>query len=218
MGTHILFRRGNFSELPEKAPSGMPLWCTDKKSLYIGTGDSVSKIAFDIPVGTIILKSSNRVPEGFLVCNGGAISRTVYKNLFDEIGTLFGSGDGLTTFNLPNLTTSNYRYIKTGTNVGSKIDASIISHSHSFSGIADNVSLIGDFRYGAINGNEIQANGICSKGASCDGGDGDWDNSISNNYIQINASHSHTIQGSIGTTGSNSMEVNSLILLPCIKY
>ena len=43
------------------------------------------------------------VPAGYLICNGGAISRTTYSQLFAVIGTTYGSGDGSTTFNLPNL-------------------------------------------------------------------------------------------------------------------
>lgn len=41
-------------------------------------------------------------PEGWLVCDGSAVSRTLYKDLFDIIGTAYGAGDGTTTFNLPN--------------------------------------------------------------------------------------------------------------------
>lgn len=40
-------------------------------------------------------------PTGWLKCNGAAISRSVYADLFAEIGTAFGAGDGVTTFNLP---------------------------------------------------------------------------------------------------------------------
>lgn len=42
-------------------------------------------------------------PGGWLRCNGAAVSRTVYKALFDRIGIVFGGGDGATTFNLPDL-------------------------------------------------------------------------------------------------------------------
>lgn len=38
---------------------------------------------------------------GWLLCDGSAISRTTYADLFAEIGTAFGAGDGSTTFNLP---------------------------------------------------------------------------------------------------------------------
>lgn len=42
-------------------------------------------------------------PEGFLLCDGSEYSRTEYAKLFDAIGTTYGSGDGSTTFNVPNL-------------------------------------------------------------------------------------------------------------------
>ena len=44
----------------------------------------------------------NAIPTGFLLCDGAAISRTAYANLFAKIGVLHGVGDGSTTFNLPN--------------------------------------------------------------------------------------------------------------------
>ena len=57
-----------------------------------------------LPVGSYIQFAGSQAPEGFLVCNGGEISRTTYSELFAVIGTTYGSGDGSTTFNLPNLT------------------------------------------------------------------------------------------------------------------
>lgn len=54
-------------------------------------------------VGEIKTYAGVTVPNGWLVCDGSAISRTDYPLLFDAIGTLWGSGDGSTTFNLPNL-------------------------------------------------------------------------------------------------------------------
>ena len=57
-----------------------------------------------LPTGSYIQFAGSQAPEGFLVCNGGAISRTTYSALFDVIGTTYGSGDGSTTFNLPDLT------------------------------------------------------------------------------------------------------------------
>lgn len=42
-------------------------------------------------------------PPGWLVCDGTAISRSIFAALYDVIGTFYGSGDGSTTFNLPNL-------------------------------------------------------------------------------------------------------------------
>jgi microcystin-dependent protein len=41
-------------------------------------------------------------PNGWLLCDGSAVSRTTYARLFSAIGTKYGSGNGSTTFNLPN--------------------------------------------------------------------------------------------------------------------
>ena len=57
-----------------------------------------------LPIGSYIQFAGSQAPEGFLVCNGGAISRTTYSKLFAVIGTTYGSGNGSTTFNLPDLT------------------------------------------------------------------------------------------------------------------
>ena len=54
-----------------------------------------------LPAGTMIPFAGNVVPEGFLICNGAAVSLTTYASLFAAIGTLYGTGDGSTTFNLP---------------------------------------------------------------------------------------------------------------------
>ena len=48
--------------------------------------------------------AGNTLPDGWLACDGTAVSRTTYANLFSKIGTTYGTGDGSTTFNLPNLT------------------------------------------------------------------------------------------------------------------
>lgn len=55
------------------------------------------------PTGTIIIWSAPTPPDGYLICNGAAVSRTTYERLFKVIGTTWGAGDGNTTFNLPNM-------------------------------------------------------------------------------------------------------------------
>lgn len=55
-----------------------------------------------IPSGIVNMFAGGTVPSGWLVCDGSAISRTTYANLFNAIGTTYGAGDGSTTFNLPN--------------------------------------------------------------------------------------------------------------------
>lgn len=59
-----------------------------------------------MPSGVILPFGGSSAPTGFLICDGSAVSRTDYADLFDVIGTTYGSGDGSTTFNLPNLSTA----------------------------------------------------------------------------------------------------------------
>src|SRR6056300_513477 len=56
-----------------------------------------------IPTATIVPWSDASVPSGFLECDGSAVSRTTYAALFAVVGTTYGTGDGSTTFNLPDL-------------------------------------------------------------------------------------------------------------------
>lgn len=53
--------------------------------------------------GEIVVSSTDTALPGTMKANGAAVSRTVYANLFERIGTTFGAGDGSTTFNLPDL-------------------------------------------------------------------------------------------------------------------
>lgn len=57
----------------------------------------------DAPVGSIQAYGGTTAPIGWLMCQGQAVSRTTYAELFAVIGTAFGSGDGSTTFNVPDL-------------------------------------------------------------------------------------------------------------------
>lgn len=69
-----------------------------------------------IPPGTIIHYAGRTVPSGWLICNGANVSRTDYAALFAAIGTIYGAGNGSTTFGLPNL---NGRYLEGTTYTGS---------------------------------------------------------------------------------------------------
>jgi microcystin-dependent protein len=54
------------------------------------------------PTGAYMWAATTNVGDGWLLCNGQAVSRTVYANLFSAIGTRYGAGDASTTFNVPN--------------------------------------------------------------------------------------------------------------------
>ena len=56
-----------------------------------------------LPPGTVAMYGGASAPTGWLLCDGSAVSRSVYSLLFTAIGTTYGAGDGTTTFNLPDL-------------------------------------------------------------------------------------------------------------------
>ena len=70
------------------------VWGSDTTLAVGGSGDSV-------PVGTSIEGYWSTAPNGYLMEDGAAVSRTTYSDLFAVIGTTFGAGDGSTTFTLP---------------------------------------------------------------------------------------------------------------------
>ena len=65
----------------------------------------VAQNASAVPVGCIMpfAGPATSVPAGWMLCDGTAISRTTYANLYNVIGVAWGTGDGSTTFNLPDL-------------------------------------------------------------------------------------------------------------------
>lgn len=102
-----------------------------------------------LPSGMIVSYGGSSVPQGWLLCNGEAVSRTTYKNLFSAIGTLYGGGDGSSTFNLPDLRES--VPVGAGTrvsgvsmhdtySVGMFKDDQFMRHTHSFSGTTGGMS------------------------------------------------------------------------------
>ena len=66
------------------------------KEISVKTSDT-------LPIGAVVSYAGLNAPTGWLICDGRAISRTIYANLFTIIGTQYGAGDGSTTFNIPNL-------------------------------------------------------------------------------------------------------------------
>lgn len=65
--------------------------------------NGLEKVVDGVPIGAIIPYAGSTAPFGTLICNGAAISRAAYPELFEAIGTTWGAGDGSTTFNIPDL-------------------------------------------------------------------------------------------------------------------
>ena len=96
---------------------------------YDSTEDKLNLVAgstnfSDAPVGAIYPFGGTDIPVSFLLCDGSAVSRTDYEDLFAVIGTAFGTGDGSTTFNLPDLREAVPKGAGlTGKTVGAHLDA-----------------------------------------------------------------------------------------------
>lgn len=71
--------------------------------LQLQLNNLLGSINSAIPTGTVLpyIGNFNTIPTGFLLCAGAAISRSTYITLFTRIGTRYGTGNGTTTFNLP---------------------------------------------------------------------------------------------------------------------
>lgn len=79
--------------------------------------------------GSLLMWPTTSAPTGYLNCDGTAVSRTTYAALFAVVSTTFGTGDGSTTFNLPNYT-SRMPYGTTIGATGGSADAIVVSHTH----------------------------------------------------------------------------------------
>lgn len=117
----------------------------------------------DAPVGAIQAYGGATAPSGWLLCQGQAVSRTEYIELFKAIGTAFGEGDSSTTFNIPDLreaTTkgtglsgkSDNHYSENGVTLGEFIEDRLQSHTHGirngFDGADPDSAERGDGRHG----------------------------------------------------------------------
>jgi microcystin-dependent protein len=106
------------------------------------TGNSSTQIATTAfvqanngsPTGTINMWPTATAPTGFLLCDGAAVSRSTYAALYAVVGTTFGSGDGSTTFNVPNYT-NRMPYGTTIGATGGSADAVVVSHTHTATSI-----------------------------------------------------------------------------------
>lgn len=114
MQSLVLTNSGNLTnQLTVQAPSlaasyslTLPSVPVSTELLQIDTSGNISANSASTqalnPTGAVIMFAGSSAPSGYLLCNGSAVSRTTYSSLFSVVGTTYGSGDGSTTFNLPN--------------------------------------------------------------------------------------------------------------------
>jgi len=157
-------------------------------------------VAAAVPAGKVDFYAKNAAPTGYLKCNGAAVSRTTYAALFAAIDTVFGAGDGSTTFNLPDLRGEFIRGFDDGRGVdsgrafGSAQGDAIRNIVGSFSAVAGGfVSITGSF---------------CSK-------------PVSTNHTNTSTNSSSEgigFDASLTVPTANENRPRSIALLACIKF
>lgn len=93
------------------------------------------------PIGAIQAYAGPTAPAKWLLCNGAAVNRVTYQDLFSVIGTAYGTGDGSTTFNLPDLR-QRFPLGKAASGTGATLGSTggAIDHTHSLSGLSVSAS------------------------------------------------------------------------------
>lgn len=152
----------------------------------------------DAPVGSIQAYGGATAPFGWLLCQGQAISRATYAELFGVIGTSFGAGDGSTTFNVPDLRDRFPEGANTSSAAGTIKEAGIPNITGSASSV--------------VTGNGIQVSGAISYvpagfSYSPPGQGTSWGGST----ISIDASKSSSLYGKSSTVQPPAVCVNYII-------
>lgn len=94
---------------------------------------------FEMPIGSVIYYCLPTLPKNgkWLWADGAEISRIDYSEAFDEFGTIYGAGDGLTTFNLPKANDLFFRATGEKTKLGERKKGSIGDHFHGMGYVTD---------------------------------------------------------------------------------
>lgn len=153
------------------------------------------------PAGIVSAFAGKTAPSGWLICDGSAVSRTRYASLFAAIGTLYGAGDGSTTFNLPNLIDGRVPFGMPSNYVGQSTEGVLPNITGQFATSGTNQSGSGAIWYTQAS---TGAQGWSGTGAS----NGRWD---------FNANRSNSMYGG-GWFEGRKVVPASVGMTYCIKY
>lgn len=134
----------------EKPAEGTRPWTTAVNGNWDKIDTAIANLSI-VPVGSIVPYAANTPPGGWLVCDGAAVNREDYTELFAVINTKYGSGDGSKTFNLPNFINKTFWG---GSSSGTVIAAGLPNIEGALSSYHSGV----DTRTGAFSGSASTAN------------------------------------------------------------
>lgn len=182
-------------------------------NVYISGTLSDSTSYLTIPAGAVMPYAGSTAPSGWLLCDGTTVSRTTYANLFTAIGVTYGSGNGSSTFTLPNLTgrfpigldASDSNMDAMGETGGRKsvTGTDLPSHYHTMSA---HTHSYGDIYYSESGGSDIAGLGTSHVGS------GDSDND--NEDYQVSRTTGAGGAGNTGTATSGVTNSSMSILNP----
>lgn len=238
---------GPESTLPTSSPAspgivGREYYATDSKKWFKDNGTGWDEFTLggapaSVPTATILAYGASTPPAGYLACDGSAVDRTTYANLFAVIGTAHGAGNGTSTFNVPDLRGRAAVGAGTGTGLtnralGSKFgeethqlsEAELAAHGHSIAinlaGAHGHSLSIGSAQVAATGNSLAIVSGGGSGGMPVSGGldgvaavtvsGGTWTGTVGSHSHSgsIGAVGDHSHAGSIGSTGNGQAHNN----------
>lgn len=136
---------GNVSSVVLKTGESIILSQVDANTWVVAGGTITIRLAppTTTRAGELVLVAANAIPAGAVKANGQALSRTTYAQLFSKIGTLYGAGDGSTTFNVPDFrgmfprAWDDGRGFDAGRGMGTYQANAMLDHTHGFGMNAD---------------------------------------------------------------------------------
>ena len=156
------------------------------------------------PAGIVSAFAGKTAPSGWLKCDGSAVSRTTYATLFAAIGTLYGAGDGSTTFNLPNLI-GRVPFGMDGNYVGQTTNGVLPNITGNLNGISEEFAQMGTASGAFRKENNITQNSPTFSGNGNSG------------VVSFNASRSNSMYGN-GWFSGERVVPSSVGMTYCIKY
>jgi microcystin-dependent protein len=161
-----------------------------------------------VPSGALFMWGTASAPIGYLLCDGTAVSRTTYAGLFAVISTAFGTGDGSTTFNVPDFR-QKFPLGKSASGTGSTLAGTggAIDHVHAADPPSTSTSTDGSHNHGGATGNPsatVAATNLTGSAA----------NAVHTHSISTDGSHSHTLNvASFNTDTANPpfMAINFIV-------
>jgi microcystin-dependent protein len=167
--------------------------------------------------GSILFMATPIVPNGWLKADGSAVSRVTYSRLFTAIGTTYGSGDGSTTFNLPDLRGEfirgwdDGRGVDSGRTLGSSQADDTKSHNH----IATSTSA-GAHTHNTFSALNAYGHGDMVTGVNSDGANESVYTGKYSGNTDTAGAHTHTI--TVNATGGTETRPRNIALMGIIKY